>query len=607
MSSGFLALRDRALALLAVRDTVSDAELLEHVYGGKLPPALSQRLLEPLLAEARIERLADGRWRAVGGHQPAAERLPLPDAPLTVAALAATGPRPRRSRILAISALHLAPLAEGAVVERFSATLNPGIRVPGYVVQRAGVAPDVLDSLPALVEVIDDLISFLGERPLVAQEVALAWEFLASEAQRLGRHLPERQLVDVNQLAHRVLELDAKPTLALVAGRLGIPIGRIEQPDEEARVLSLVVPRLLAQAAALGVTSLEAPATRPGSLRRAETARNLPDLPGVYVLRDAQQAALYVGKARRLSGRMAAYVHRPLGATRRLEGLADAVNAVEVDVCETDLEALILEDREIRRLRPRFNTQRQLRAPRVWIRRPPQPAARAGKRQLAPPRLELVEDPALRDGEYLGPFRNPTAAQHARDLAREVFDLDAIRRAGDRARHAEQLQLAWSFLNGDADLALAVARSALAAAVSAGDHAAVRRWERHLAAIRAYDARQELLPADPRSAHYAVVRPGPNGTHVEVFVLDRGILVARAGLEACTAEPDLARWCADLLASSAPRTQSADREVVLRWLGAQRSSARLVHLADDPRAAAASIEGAITDLLDALAPAAGEA
>src|SRR6202011_1857067 len=61
------------------------------------------------------------------------------------------------------------------------------------------------------------------------------------------------------------------------------------------------------------------------ALRRGQTARSQPDEPGVYVLRDAEQAPLYVGKASRLRSRLAAYVHRPLGVTRRLEGLVGAV------------------------------------------------------------------------------------------------------------------------------------------------------------------------------------------------------------------------------------------------------------------------------------------
>jgi hypothetical protein len=35
---------------------------------------------------------------------------------------------------------------------------------------------------------------------------------------------------------------------------------------------------------------------------------------------------------------VAAYVHRPLGATRRLEGLVGSVTAVDATVCATDLD-----------------------------------------------------------------------------------------------------------------------------------------------------------------------------------------------------------------------------------------------------------------------------
>jgi hypothetical protein len=293
-------------------------------------------------------------------------------------------------------------------------------------------------------------------------------------------------------------------------------------------------------------------------------------------MRDTKHTPLYVGKARRLRSRMAAYVHRPLGPTRRLEGLVAAVDAVDTTTCATDLEALVLEDRQIRGLLPRFNTVRQQRTPRLWIRRPPWPLPTSRKRQPAAPRLELSLGPsAAADGEFVGPFRNAAAAQQARLLARDVFDLDRLRQT-DRAEYARRLAQAWAFLRGDSVAAEGLAR---------------RRSTRLLKAVLAFDARAELLPADPRDARYAVVRSGPTG--VEGFVVERGVLRAWTVLE----NDDITRFAADLLTQVEPRTAQEDVDVVLHWLGAQRPPARLVCLPSESVAAADAVEDAVLRLL----------
>src|SRR5207237_6589043 len=142
-------------------------------------------------------------------------------------------------------------------------------------------------------------------------------------------------------------DLDRKPTLALTAQRLGLSFSRIEHVDEEARLVALVASQLMSIVGTRGLHELPSARVESDVLRRGQTARDLVDAPGVYVMRDADDAAVYVGKARRLRSRMAAYVHRPLGPTRRLEGLASAVQSVDAHECQTDLEALVLEEREI--------------------------------------------------------------------------------------------------------------------------------------------------------------------------------------------------------------------------------------------------------------------
>jgi DNA polymerase III epsilon subunit-like protein len=478
--------------------------------------------------------------------------------------------------VVGISALYVVGTR---IQERFNATVHPGKRVPRYVAQRLGLGTEMLDDQPPFEAIIDDLVRFFGTRPVLAQDARLTWSFLDAEARRAGRALNTPLLIDVNQLATRLLDLTGKPSLGLVAAQLGISALELARPEEETRVLAAVGSHLLSLAAEQGCASLEAlvreprVTDRPPALQRSATATALPDGPGVYVMRDDDQTALYVGKAGRLRSRVASYVNRPLGPTRRFEGLVDVVKVVDPTSCANDLEALVLEDREIRRLQPRFNTVRQQRAPRVWIRLPPRPAPRPGTRQLAPRRLEPSLGPKTANGEFVGPFRNESAADRARSLARAVFDLDALRHA-DPGLYEQHLAMAWDYLKlqGQRDVAEARARQHSLAV---------------LRAVLAFDLGAILLPADPREALYAVVRPCPTG--LEGFVVDRGICTAWTVTEA----DDVSRFAGELLSSSEqPRTMPDDIHIVLRWLGAQRPPARLVHLPDDPLAAADAIEAA---------------
>src|SRR5215831_14867783 len=573
--SPFLALRERAVALLASVASVSEDELLRHVYGGLPLAAVRQQLLAPLFGDPRLQRLPDGRWTIRA--QPGQRQLSAAAA-FTALALTTTGPNPARARVLKIASLRV---RGGEVAGRFSALLNPGRRVPRYVLARVGVSAEVLEELPTFEGIFDELERFRGHQPICAQEAQLAWAFLSAEAHRLGRAMAEPLLLDVNELASRLLDVPGKPTLGLIAQRLGLGFTRLEDADEEVRVLSVVSQHLLRSAAERGmhdIGELRSERVTTSPLRKGSTARALPDTPGIYVMHDAQQAPLYVGKARRLRSRMAAYVHRPLGATRRFEGLADAVREVDARTCETDLEALVLEEREIRRLQPRFNTARRQRAPRTWLRLPPQPVDVRGKHARAAARLERVSGPEAGVGDYLGPFRSEAVAEQARRLARSVFELDALRRA-DRERYVKHVVRAWAFLKGCGDDALAEARRQHAQAVASGDPLHMRLCEQRLRAVRDYDLAAMLLPADPRHAAFAVVRPGPNG--VEGFLLQAAVLRGFTTL----ADDDCQAFAQRLLAPQQPRTASDDVIVVLRWLGAQRSTTRLVALPEDDRVA----------------------
>ena len=83
-------------------------------------------------------------------------------------------------------------------------------------------------------------------------------------------------------------------------------------------------------------------------------AKLAPSRPGVYRMIDGRGDVLYVGKAKNVKKRIAAYA-RPTGLDTRIERMITATRTVEFVVTRTETEALLLEANLIKRLRPRFN------------------------------------------------------------------------------------------------------------------------------------------------------------------------------------------------------------------------------------------------------------
>jgi excinuclease ABC subunit C len=97
----------------------------------------------------------------------------------------------------------------------------------------------------------------------------------------------------------------------------------------------------------------------PGSLAAGRAAivahlKLAPSRPGVYRMIDLRGDVLYVGKAKNIKKRIAAYA-RPTGLDTRIERMIAATRTLEFVVTRTETEALLLEANLIKRLRPRFN------------------------------------------------------------------------------------------------------------------------------------------------------------------------------------------------------------------------------------------------------------
>ena len=84
--------------------------------------------------------------------------------------------------------------------------------------------------------------------------------------------------------------------------------------------------------------------------------QQVPESPGVYLMRDAADTVLYVGKAKNLRKRLACYrVANPDRMPRRHLRLLRAVTRIETEKLSSEASALARESELLRSLRPRFN------------------------------------------------------------------------------------------------------------------------------------------------------------------------------------------------------------------------------------------------------------
>ena len=86
-----------------------------------------------------------------------------------------------------------------------------------------------------------------------------------------------------------------------------------------------------------------------------EKAHALPLKPGVYIMQDAKNTVIYVGKAKALKNRVSQYFANLASHTEKTRAMVASIDHFDVIVADSEFEALILENSLIKRHQPHYN------------------------------------------------------------------------------------------------------------------------------------------------------------------------------------------------------------------------------------------------------------
>jgi excinuclease ABC subunit C len=141
---------------------------------------------------------------------------------------------------------------------------------------------------------------------------------------------------------------------------------------------------------------------------------NLPDSPGVYLMKDKRAAVIYIGKAKSLRHRVRSYFLPHGDSSYKSQFLLSRVTDIDYLTTDTEKEALILENTLIKRHRPRYNIR--LRDDKTYVNL---------KLEINHPfpRLSIVRRPR-RDGSLIfGPYSSAHAVRETLGLINKIFPL----------------------------------------------------------------------------------------------------------------------------------------------------------------------------------------
>ncbi len=143
----------------------------------------------------------------------------------------------------------------------------------------------------------------------------------------------------------------------------------------------------------------------------------LPDSPGCYLMKNAGGTVIYVGKAVNLKNRVRSYF-RITAHTPKVEAMISHIDDFEILLCETNLEALILECNLIKHYRPYYNIL--LKDDKHY------PYLKADLSQPFP-RLEITRRLEKDGAKYFGPYIGASAVRQVIEAVRDVFPLRSCR------------------------------------------------------------------------------------------------------------------------------------------------------------------------------------
>lgn len=275
-----------------------------------------------------------------------------------------------------------------------------------------------------------------------------------------------------------------------------------------------------------------------------EELKKLPKEPGVYIMRDAKDTILYVGKAINLHNRVRSYFRDHIGRGPAIDKMVSLIARFEYIVTDSELEALVLENNLIKENSPKYNTL--LKDDKTY----PYIKVTLGEEY---PRILFSRTMKKDRSKYFGPYTSAAAVKDTIELLNKLYCLRTCNRSLPRdiglerpclnhhikqclapcqgyvskEQYREQVDQALEFLGGNYNMILKDLESKMKAAAETLDFEAAAGYRDLYNSVKSVSQKQKITDSVGEDKDVIALYQDETEAVVQVFFVRDGKLIGR--------------------------------------------------------------------------------
>lgn len=239
------------------------------------------------------------------------------------------------------------------IVDQYISLINPERPIQPFVVNLTGINNKMLHNAPKFYEVAKRIVEITTDCIIVAHNASFDYRILRTEFERLGFQYERKSLCTV-ELSKILIPDQQSYSLGKLVRGLGIPLSDRHRANGDAQATVKLFKLLLSKDIEKKIITetVRSDTKKQIDNKLLKLLEKVPSVTGVYYIHNENGVIIYIGKSKNIKKRIRQHFTNENKKSKKIQ---EEVTDVNYEITGSELLALLKENEEIKRIKPKYN------------------------------------------------------------------------------------------------------------------------------------------------------------------------------------------------------------------------------------------------------------